>query len=235
MITLVYGLLAFAEAGWYTLASLREFPYLGRAQESVRCALIHKIPDTIMSLKNDLKRIFFGAKSVAKSAADKAKEAAEDTAEELQEKGGELMDKAKQKAKEWGEDLKEGTAEARTKAREAMDDLGEKVREEASHARERGEELKKKAEAWLKDGAKLEDEDDDDTTATNFAADADPEDSPADATTNQEPIDFEEGLDEPKAPRKPSALEEWGDQTLDKAARTGAKALDRAEELGGKV
>lgn len=192
-----------------------------------------------MSLKDDLKRIFFGAKSVAKSAADKTSKAAGEAADEVREKGGEWLDKAKEKAGEWGEDLKEGTAGARARARELMDDISDKVREESEYARERGREFKGKAEEWFRGDEKNSPEDTSEPDLSSQSAyDSllDDDAPPAEETPPQKgPIDFEEGLEEQKKPRKPSAFEEWGDQTLDKAARTGAKAMDKAGELGGKV
>lgn len=191
-----------------------------------------------MSLKDDLKRIFFGAKAVAKSAADKATEAAREAGEDLNETGSELFDKASRKASELGEDLLENTAEARAKAKETLSDVSDRVWEETQHAMEKGRELKGKAEDWLADKkpadtVPLSDEMDDfvsDDDPVNFHTKETPDPRPA-----AEPIDFEADVEEPAVPKEPSAFAKAADQGLNTAARTGAKAMGAANEAGKKV
>ncbi len=56
-----------------------------------------------MSIFNDLKKLFFGAKAVGKSAAESAKEKGEDTLEQLQHAGAEALEKATDIAEDLGD------------------------------------------------------------------------------------------------------------------------------------
>lgn len=177
-----------------------------------------------MSLLNDLKKVFFGAKAVATSAADKAAEAAKEATGELRERSAEWVDTAREEA-----------VELSGKAKEALGDLKDKIWEETSHAVEKGREMKDQAENWIREKTETPPP----TSHAAFAAEPEavPTPTATSATTKltSGPIDFEADLETPPPPKEPGALAQAGDQILDQAARAGAQALETAKDLGAKV
>ena len=94
-----------------------------------------------MALFGDLKKLFFGAKSVAKHQASKATEAASELADDLKDQAADLA-----------EDLKDKAADLAAKApgyvaqgKEALESLSDKIWEEADAAVDKGKELRDKA------------------------------------------------------------------------------------------
>jgi len=94
-----------------------------------------------MPILNDLKKLFFGAKSVAKHQASKAGDAAREMGEDLKEQGSDLLDDAKSAAS----DLMDKAPGYVGKGKDALENLGDKIWEEADAAVDKGKELKDKA------------------------------------------------------------------------------------------
>jgi hypothetical protein len=94
-----------------------------------------------MPIFNDLKKLFFGAKSVAKHQASKAGDAAREMGEDLKEQGDDLMDDAKAAAS----DFMDKAPGYVGKGKEALEDLSDKIWREADAAVDKGKELKDKA------------------------------------------------------------------------------------------
>jgi len=90
-----------------------------------------------MSLLNDLKKVFFGAKSVAKHQASKAGEAAKQAGSDLAEASDDLLDTTKAAAK----DLMDKAPEYLEKGKDALEDLTDKIWKEADAAVDKGREL----------------------------------------------------------------------------------------------
>lgn len=183
-----------------------------------------------MSLFGDLKRIFFGAKSVAKHQTERAREAA-------REKGGELSERVRDGAAKLEADLEQAGRQATAQAKDSFSEFSKRVREEADHAAEKGQELKDKAESWL--GERLaqtppppqKDEDE-------FSLVDDDLDISDAASPSEDPIDFEAGLDEQpaaKEPKEPSAMAKAGDEMLNQAARAGHEAKEKLKDVSEKV
>jgi polyhydroxyalkanoate synthesis regulator phasin len=215
-----------------------------------------------MSLLGDLKKIFFGAKSVAKHQTERATEAAkekfDEVSDELTEKGNQFSSVAKHKmeelseqAKHTFEDMTEKGTELAGKGREALDGLGDKVFKEAEELADKGAELRDQGTDWINERLGSLNTSRDNSTAdledtVNEGLELDPEDRSPTAGT----IDFEAGLtDDPgfsATPKTPSAAREAANQMLDKAAkagidakaaadRLGNKVMDASEEIGGKI
>lgn len=201
-----------------------------------------------MSLFGDLKKVFFGAKSVAKHQAQKAGEAAKETfndlAEEVSEKGGDLLADAQEKLGEATESatafLKENTADLRERGselaeqgKEALSDLGDKVFKETESLVDKGAELKDKGSDWINERLG-------NLNTSNENSTADVEARVKGATENvtkpsaAAPIDYEAGLTD-TTPKAPSAAREAADNALDTAAKAGLEAKAAAEKLGSKI
>jgi uncharacterized protein YjbJ (UPF0337 family) len=215
-----------------------------------------------MPIFSDLKKLFFGAKSVAKHQASKAGEAAGAMAGDIKDKAGDLLDDAKTAAS----DLADKAPGYVAQGKEALEDLGDKIWEEADAAIDKGKELKDQASDAV--NAKLE--------SLNPKPEPEPVDLDADIglsledlgmTTVSEPaspkkgaIDFEEDLlDDPVGKMKDAAsglkdaagdafnkvkdatagvrgaAAEAADTGLNAAAKTGAGLKDQADILAGKV
>lgn len=84
-----------------------------------------------MSIVNDLKKLFFGAKAVTKSAAEKTAEAGKEAGAELAEKTSEFLDTAKQKAATAGEKIKDTASDFFDKAVDTAEDAGKSMKESA--------------------------------------------------------------------------------------------------------
>ncbi len=94
-----------------------------------------------MPLFNDLKRIFFGAKSVAKHQASKAGEAAREIGDDLKEQSDDLIENTKAAAGE----LINKAPEYFEKGKDALEDLTDKIWREADAAVDKGKEMKDQA------------------------------------------------------------------------------------------
>ncbi len=201
-----------------------------------------------MPLFNDLKKIFFGAKSVAKHQAGKAGDAARDAAEDLRdlttEAAREFMDKAPGYVDQ-GKDALSGLGDKIWTEAEGLADKGRELKDQASDAvNSKLEELRPKEEAEAEEELDLD-----------FGKlDLTPrKDAPKSGS-----IDYESDLVEGNPVRpEPSALRENLDTGLDAAARAGAglagkiggisevvgekvlekggELLDRAAEAGSKL
>ena len=172
-----------------------------------------------MSIFGDLKRVFFGAKSVAKHQGGKAVDAAKELGEDLVEKAGDLAEKGK----------------------DALSDLGDKISSGAETAYEKGSDATEKAGDWLNDRWANLNTSDESSQAEHQNLNINLEDEelvpdPSAPSADSEPIDFEEGLDvDPHAPKEPSTFQKTTDAALDKAAKAGVEVKEAAERLGEKI
>lgn len=207
-----------------------------------------------MSIFGDLKKIFFGAKSVAKHQAEKAGEFAKEVGSELQEQGSELAEKAKHQLKDLA-DKGESLAE---KAMDKLENLGEDLGKNLDTARGKASVLAEDAQDSLADAGDFlakkthsaKDLINDRLGSLNTHAKPAPASAQDLADTAKEAVserldlnelesdprkalDFEADL--PAASSEPSALREAADQALDKAAAAGLGAKAAAEKLGGKL
>ena len=167
-----------------------------------------------MPLFNDLKRIFFGAKSVAKHQASRAGDVAREAGDELADQGEELFDLTKRAAR----DLAARAPGYIEKGKEALSELGDAVYKQP------------RAEAGPK--SRPVQEQDDDFNFGNLDLTSE-QDAPKSGS-----IDFEEDLVEdppPSVPKDPSALRQVTDSALDSAARAGLKAKEAAREAGDEM
>lgn len=169
-----------------------------------------------MPLFNDLKKLFFGAKSVAKHQADRAGEAAKEAGDELADQGTELVELTKRAAI----DLAAKTPDYVRKGREALSDLGDAVfKADEPPKRSSTQEGQDIIEEEL-DFGKL-----------NLTREPD---APKSGSINFEE-DLQESATPPPPPREPSALKQVTDHTLDSAARAGLKAKDVAGKLSDEL
>lgn len=183
-----------------------------------------------MSLFGDLKRIFFGAKSVAKHQSERAREVA-------REKGEEWSEQARDRAERLEEDLEAAGRQAADKARDSFQEFSKRVREEADHAAEKGQELKDKAEDWLGERLRKTAPPPADPTAS-FSPTEDEPAAPGTDPRAEDPIDFEAGLEgstSEQEPREPSAFAKASDEMLNQAAKAGHEAKEKLKEASEKV
>ncbi|MCP9237271.1 hypothetical protein [Lewinella sp. JB7] len=173
-----------------------------------------------MPLFNDLKRIFFGAKSVAKHQAARAEEAAREVGDELSAQGDELIDLTQQAARE----VAARAPEYIDKGKDALRELGDAVFKQAD--------FRPRADRETREGLDIIDEE---LTLGNL------DESPPAAAPKSGTVSFEDDLttdtppEEPAVPREPSAFRQVTDATLDSAARAGLKAKDAAGKIGDEV
>lgn len=193
-----------------------------------------------MSIFNDLKRVFFGAKSVAKHQGGKAADALRDAGENLADEGKGLMHDTKAAAKE----LTDRAPEYYQKGKDALDDLTDQIWQDADAAVDKAKSMKDKASDAI--NSKLE----------NLK----PQPDPTGNSTTGEPFlseDFELDLvEESDAPQSGSVafdepgllasvrtsagdvlsnLDEKASPTLDAAARAGLSARDKISDVSEKV
>jgi hypothetical protein len=179
-----------------------------------------------MSLFGDLKRIFFGAKSVAKHQSERAREAA-------RQKGEEWSEQARDRAERLEEDLEAAGRQAADKAKDSFQEFSKRVREEADYAAEKGQELKDKAEDWLGERLRKTAPPSADPAAQFSLSD----DEPADPQ-EKDTVDFEAGLEDgpaEKQPKEPSAFAQASDEILNQAAKAGHEAKEKLKEASEKV
>lgn len=94
-----------------------------------------------MSILNDLKRVFFGAKSVAKHQGGKAADALKDVGDNLADEGKDLLDDTKAAAKE----LVDKAPEYIEKGKDALEDLTDKIWRDADAAVDKARAMKDQA------------------------------------------------------------------------------------------
>lgn len=82
---------------------------------------------TTMGIFNDIKKIFWANKAIAKSAANKATEAAKEKGEELSDAAEEYVDHAKEKASGLGDLLKDKANDALEKASDFTENVGSTI------------------------------------------------------------------------------------------------------------
>jgi hypothetical protein len=180
-----------------------------------------------MSLKDDLKKLLFGAKSAAKSAGRKAEEQGRAAGEDLKNTSKAYYDKAKERM----EDLDK---EYRPKAKKAVDDA-------RSFAEELVDEAWKKGETWLKD----------EQTSEEPAKEEKPKDPPkaekrettdfSETFSGKQPYEFKEEEDGPaeddsaEGPKRNAAMNEAKEEFYRVAGEVGRKAGEFSERVGEQV
>ncbi len=174
-----------------------------------------------MSIVNDLKKLFFGAKSVTKSAAGKAAEAGKEAGAELAEKTSDFLDTARQKAETVTEKVVDSTGEFFEKAVDKAEDIGKTAKETA-------EDIFEQAKQYLEHGS---------------STPSQPETGSQESAFSSPGLPKEELLP-PDSP--PSKVEELGKTVMETAEKVGSKvieeggealdkALGAAEKIGEKV
>ena len=160
-----------------------------------------------MPLLNDLKKIFFGAKSVAKHQAGKVEE-------ELATQGDELLEMGKRAAAV----VADRAPDYIKKGKDALEELGDAVFKEPEPTSDPSTQQAKKII-------------DDEFNFGNLDLTAE-KDAPKSGS-----VDFEDELDEaePITPNEPSAFRQVADSGLDAAARTGLAAKQQAGKLGDEI
>lgn len=174
-----------------------------------------------MGILNDLKRVVFGAKAVAKSAVDKTVEASQEAGEAFIEKSGDFIEKAADKA-----------SQAYDTAKEKLEDFTEKLWEEITSKKDMEEKDLKQ-----------------ETNNAGFSEDAfgnakaestEPKDT-SDAT--EQPFVKkmseigEEVLDKggKAAEKLMDTAEKVGGKVWEVSEKVGEKVMNKAEEIGGKI
>ncbi|NJC24595.1 hypothetical protein [Neolewinella antarctica] len=203
-----------------------------------------------MSIFNDLKRVFFGAKSVAKHQASKAegkvREAGRDGADAAEELAGLTKDAAL--------DVISKAPGYVAKGKDALEDLTDKIWREADTAADKGRELKDRAtdSINMKLGKKTDDEEigafegfdlgtpgkpgqaDRNNSAFGDLTVSEPPRKPGDKS----PIDFESDfLDDAKSKASKAAAKanEFVTPSLDAAAKAGLAAKVQAGKIANKI
>ncbi|MEM6377427.1 MAG: hypothetical protein AAF705_04385 [Bacteroidota bacterium] len=190
-----------------------------------------------MGILNDMKKLLFGAKSVAKSATNKVVESGKEAGEELLDKSEKIIKGAKDKAGDIGGDIKERAEDFFDIAKDKAEDALDKAVEVGGQIRSKAEEYTQKAvdgaEALFeKATGETEDIADElvpeqppkpETQALDFSSMETAEDA-ADIVPDEEET-------APETPREPSAIEQLGDRVLDAGAKAGNKLLDKSGEL----
>lgn len=191
-----------------------------------------------MSLFGDLKKVFFGAKAVAKNQGRKAAEAAREIGADLREQAAEATEAAKEKLEDVAENITEHGSELAGKGKEALEGLGDKIWEEADTAADKGRELRDNTSDWINERLGSLNTSGDNSAAEmeqNLSAEIVPDVPPV---KPNEPLDFESDLDlnpPPAADKEPSAAGKAANEVLDRAAKAGLEAKAAAEKLGEKV
>lgn len=177
-----------------------------------------------MGMLNDLKKLLFGAKSVAKSKGKQAAEAGKEAGEEFVERSKEFYGKTRERIS----DIKE---EYGPKAREAADDARRFAEDIVDEAWSRGKEFGGKARKAADDFFEKKEpgEDEPENYKSNLMDDDellfdDEKDSAGPETPEAEPRQY----------RKTRA-DEIGEKLFDAADKAGKKAQDISEKVGKEV
>ena len=184
---------------------------------------------------NDLKKLLFGAKSVAKSGARKAAEAGKEAGEELMETGGELLDRAIDKVEDVGDKVVETAGHMYDKAKDATEDITEKIWEEAEKAAQKGKAMVDDVSSKIKKKTSdpLMGEEDDTLKDIEDSILGSDDEKPADSGP-KEPSKLKKTAEE--LGRKVGGTDEVvGGKVLDTAEKVGGKVLDTAEDIGEKL
>ena len=172
-----------------------------------------------MPLFNDLKKIFFGAKSVAKHQGQRAADAAREAGEELSERAPEMLERGK----------------------DALSELGDRVWEEAGNLADKGRELRDDASDALNERLRTTPPETEragdiiDDTLGFDKLDLTPRTEAPKSGSPAQPLDFEDGLGDDAPPREPGEWEQAANNALDRAARTGLDLKDAAGAAAGRV
>lgn len=146
-----------------------------------------------MPIFSDLKKLFFGAKSVAKHQGGKAAEAAGKMAEDLRDSGADLIDDTKAAASELAGEIMDKAPDYIEKGKDALEDLSDKIWREADAAVDKAKAMKDEASDAV--NSKLEE--------LKPKADPEPVDLDADFGLSLEDLGMTE-VSEPAAPKSGS-------------------------------
>jgi ElaB/YqjD/DUF883 family membrane-anchored ribosome-binding protein len=196
---------------------------------------------------NDLKKLLFGAKSVAKSAGKKAVDAGKEASEELSEKSKEYLEKAKRKAEalneEYAPKVKEALDEARHFAEEMVDEAWKKGEELSTRAKQKADDFFHTSdtpdEHASKDTSYQSGLDDDDIELDDMMDSA----SPTEEGTTDTPPPSEldklgkkvQDITEDVGKKVIDQGEKAWEKFQDVSEKVGKKVLDTSEEVGGKI
>ena len=174
-----------------------------------------------MSLKDDFKKLLFGAKSAAKSAGRKAEEQGRAAGDELKKKSGDYYDKAKQRMEELDE-------EYRPKAKKAVDDARSYAEELVDEAWKKGENWMKEEEPPSEERPKADEEAPEKRETTDFS----------ETFSGERPYEFDAkdtaGTQEEREKRK-TAMDKAGKEFYRIAGEVGEKAGQISERVGEQV
>ncbi|MEN0004425.1 MAG: hypothetical protein AAF798_09785 [Bacteroidota bacterium] len=191
-----------------------------------------------MGFLNEIKKLMFGAKSVAKSAGQKAVDKGKEVGGEIRDKSEELFDQAKDKVGDIGADVADKASTFFDNAKDVAQEVGSEIWEEAGKASQKAKEKvegffepSEKEEDFLKDevlSSKPEDPFDGEAPA--------PEAKPNPIVETASKVG-QEFMDRTEGARKVmgDTAEKVGGKVLDTAEKVGGKVLDKAEEVGSKV
>jgi ElaB/YqjD/DUF883 family membrane-anchored ribosome-binding protein len=168
-----------------------------------------------MSLKDDLKKLLFGAKSVARSAGRKAEEQGKKLGEELSEQSKEYCQKAKQRMEELD------------------DEYRPKVKKKAAEARGFAEELVNEAFNSTQKPEDLKNDDMDDKKKEEKPSEEEP--SFEDIFTGKTTPPEEEPRSTEKGPGQRTKFDEFSEEFSKAAGEAGRKAADVSERVGKRV
>ena len=178
-----------------------------------------------MALFSDLKRIFFGAKSVAKHQAGKAADAAEDIGRDLGDAAEDLARTTRTAAR----DLAEKAPEYVAKGKDALEDLTDKIWRETPSEPSRKPAASEDPNAILRDlNQRVQQESTDLEDFEGFDLGT-PKKSGA---AERPPIDFEDLTvsEKPDAPGK-KGLIDWESEFMQNAKKTAGDVASKADEL----
>ena len=193
---------------------------------------------------NDLKKLLFGAKSVAKSAANKAKETGKEVGEDLIEKSGDFIEKASDKAGEYYDKASDKARDLYDKAKDEVDEFTDKFwkdREDEPKAEEKKKPETDFTEASTSYGDSIFDELEDQGKKEEPRSEMpEEEDKPDDfvSKTGERVLKTAEELGEKLREESSKAGEKFKEIAEDvgeKVLKTGGEAFDRAKEAGSKL
>ena len=198
-----------------------------------------------MSILNDLKRVFFGAKSVAKHQSGKAADALKDVGDNLADEGKELLDDTKAAAQE----LVDKAPEYFEKGKDALEDLTDKIWRDADAAVDKAKAMKGEASDAINsklDELKPKAEATDDTSTEalfgdDFELDLIESEPPESDAGPSKMDDIKHKAGEFLGDVSEKASEVLGDinekvsPTLDAAAKAGLAARDKIADVSEKV
>ena len=178
-----------------------------------------------MALFSDLKRIFFGAKSVAKHQAEKASDAAEDIGRDL----GDAADDLARTTRAAARDLAQKAPGYVAKGKDALEELTDKIWRETPSQPSAGNASSEDPNAVLRDlnqRVQRESTDLNDFDGFDLGTPAKP------GAADRPPIDFEDLTvsEKPDAPGK-KGLIDWESEFMQNAKQTASDVASKADEL----